>query len=214
MKVKKVTINLFLSLFIISIIYITEASCSNPEVDANSRSIRNINSLRPDTMEVTSNIDKSNISIKDKKLRVNQRNKAYKKLQKFKLKNQNNQEDDLIDTDVDNETNDESGHQQTDSILYVSWFIFIPLVLLIFIMTILSIAGFLILILSSAGTHNHPHPSLSCNSPQLRDNLNRLSNEEILQILRYKQHMKKKVKKTSKSNYIPEPEPEGAIFKK
>jgi len=97
--------------------------------------------------------------------------------------------------------------QQNDSIYFISWFIFVPLVLLIFIMTILSIAGFLILILNSSATNKSP--SSHAHSSQLSQN-NLLLNNEIIDILRSKRQLKKKLKNT-KNNYKPEPEPEGVI---
>ncbi len=92
---------------------------------------------------------------------------------------------------------------------FASWFIFVPLVLLIFIMTILSIAGFLILMLNSTSS-----TSLTDKKTLLIDQISRLnrqniSNQDIINILRYK-HDKNKMK--SHSNYKPEPEPEAILL--
>jgi hypothetical protein len=92
----------------------------------------------------------------------------------------------------------------SDSILYVSWFVFIPLVFLIFIMTIVSIAGFFILLLNSTASNK------SEENGQTRSNL---TQNEILEIIRYKKYLHNKNKK-HKSVYKPEPEPEGIFINK
>jgi hypothetical protein len=127
---------------------------------------------------------------------------------RFRLKTEKDDLDEIDEDKFNNYEDDDKNliqQKQTDSIFYVSWFIFVPLVLLIFIMTILSIAGFLILIINSTGSHNHQRSFI----PNAG---NRLNNSEILEILRYKLHLKKKMK-NNKNLYKPEPEPEGIILK-
>merc|ERR1712160_42515 len=66
----------------------------------------------------------------------------------------------------------ENNKQKNTSFMYLSWFVFVPLVLLIFVMTFLSIIGFLILILNSSND--------SCNAESdkkeiLRGQINQIS---------------------------------------
>lgn len=97
-----------------------------------------------------------------------------------------------------------------ESFIYASWFIFVPLVLLIFIMTILSIAGFLILILNSTNSNSILDKKTHLRNQISRLTRNNLSNQEILDILRLKHSMKEK--KNCHSSYRPEPEPECLVL--
>lgn len=139
-----------------------------------------------------------------------------KKFNKFeKIKNNKNSENSR-NTNITEEQlqfieNMTKSQQKNDSFMYASWFIFVPLVLLIFVMTILSIAGFLILILNSTNANS------SLDKKEILrnqiNNLNRgnLSNQEILDILRKKSLNKNKKQKTN-MNYKPEPEPETVLL--
>jgi hypothetical protein len=204
MKINQIYINILLSFFLIYIV-----SCS----------IKSINSLSKD-LEYENKNTNNNISKEGKKQNHN-KHKGHKKNQRIKLKNELNIENDKKQNEQENIilTNDKINdldskmllNKKSDSFLYVSWFIFVPLVLLIFIMTILSIAGFLILILNSTSSHSHNHnPILQTPVNRARNNL---SNSEILEILKYKQQIKKKSKPSKQSNYKPEPESEGVVFK-
>jgi len=108
-----------------------------------------------------------------------------------------------------------------DSFVYASWFIFVPLVLLIFIMTILSIVGFMILILNSSNITNSELDKkeiLRGRINQLNENTNgngngsNFINQEILEILKRKKNKKNKKKSQANSNYKPEPEPETVLL--
>ena len=108
-----------------------------------------------------------------------------------------------------------------DSFVYASWFIFVPLVLLIFIMTILSIVGFMILILNSSNITNSELDKkeiLRGRINQLNENTNgngngsNFINQEILEILKRKKNKKNKKKNQANSNYKPEPEPETVLL--
>ena len=99
-------------------------------------------------------------------------------------------------------------NQQNNSFTIASWFIFVPLVILIFIMTILSVAGFLILILNSSNYSTPLDKKTQLRNLILRANSGN-ENNEILEILRLKMLMKNKKKET---NYKPEPEPEGILM--
>ena len=102
--------------------------------------------------------------------------------------------------------------QKNDSLMYVSWFIFVPLVLLIFVMTFLSIIGFLVLILNSS---NEGFNADLDKKEILRGQINQISgrnynNQEIIDILKNKKN--KKNKKKMQNNYKPEPEPETVLL--
>lgn len=139
--------------------------------------------------------------------------RKLKRITRSKLITKNNtiSNQDITEEQIQFMENFKKNHSNNDSFVYASWFIFVPLVLLIFIMTILSIAGFLILILNS--TNNTPSTD---KKTYLRNQISRLSrnnlfsDQEILEILRMKQH--KKVKSKRHSNYKAEPEPEAIIL--
>jgi hypothetical protein len=78
---------------------------------------------------------------------------------------------------------------------YFSYFVFIPLVMFIFIMTIISIIGFIVLMLNSFGAlkkQGNQTPSL--NSELVKNNL---TNEELTEIMKLKQLIRNRIK----SNY-------------
>ncbi len=146
-------------------------------------------------------------------------NKLQKKLHLRKLKrnyraklNTNNtlSHQDITEEQIQFMENFKNNQYKNDSFVYASWFIFVPLVLLIFIMTILSIAGFLILILNSTSSTPSIDKKTHLRNQISRLSRNNLSNQEILEILRMKQHKKAKAK--SHSNYKAEPEPEAIVL--
>lgn len=202
---------------ILSLTLLCLISCS---INGNNKSVTNLNKLEKETQSLPTNtlMLKDNILVKEiKKPHLHIKHKSHKKTQSLKrLKHRS--DDQKIKTDNDLiETKETNSSPQTDSFLYVSWFIFVPLVLLIFIMTILSIAGFLILILNSTastGCHSQNHNPITQTALRSR-NLTRgnLSNAEILEILKYKHQMKKKNKSNKNTGYKPEPEPEGVVFR-
>jgi hypothetical protein len=98
---------------------------------------------------------------------------------------------------------------QDDSLMYISSFVFIPLVVLIFVMTIVSIIGFFILLLNSNNSNNNTS-TIRTQALSFRNNLN---NNEILEILQFKKYLKKKQKSEKNCNYQTEPEPEGIFLK-
>ena len=99
--------------------------------------------------------------------------------------------------------------QNNDYYMYASWFIFVPLVVIIFVMTILSIAGFLILILNSTNSHSPVNKETYLRNQISRMNRDNLGSQDVMDLLRLKHRGKNKRK--NNSNYKPEPEPE-AIF--
>jgi hypothetical protein len=78
----------------------------------------------------------------------------------------------------------------------LSYFIFIPLVLFIFIMTILSVVGFLVLMISSFGNLRNEKENI--NSTVIKNNL---TNGELLEILKLKNIIKERIK--SNNNAAP-----------
>ena len=141
--------------------------------------------------------------------------KTHLKIQKKNFNLKSTEKDLTNNSDITEEQlqfieNITKSQQKNESFMYASWFIFVPLVLLIFIMTILSIAGFLILILNSTNTNTTLDKKEMLRSQINRLNRSNLSNQEILDILRTKHN--KKNKKKSHSNYKPEPEPETILL--
>ena len=159
------------------------------------------------TLKISNSENSSEISEMGNSLNIVKLKKAnfhrhnnHKKHIKLKLKSENRKKTDSL-----NESNEDIA--KTNAIQYASWFIFVPLVILIFIVTILSIIGFLMLILNSKSTHSHNH------NPILQPTRisNNLSNTEIIEILRFKQSLAKTNKQQNGSRL--EPEPEGFICK-
>jgi hypothetical protein len=195
MKIKKQSKTFLITYILITFIIISHISCSLKE---------KINHIQPNDGSNVNTLSNPNM----KKINSHNKYKLHnKKLYKFK----ENEKKDLND-DVE-----KSSTKTSDSpLLLVSWFVFIPLVLLIFVMTILSVAGFLILVLNSNSTGsnqcNRQSNNRTDNTRFTRQNTpgnrNVLTNSEILEILKYKQMMKKKMKNSNNSNYKPESEPE------
>jgi len=100
-------------------------------------------------------------------------------------------------------------NKQQDTLMYLSSLIFIPLVVLIFLMTVVSIAGFLILLFNSSNANTEIRSMIS-QALAFRNNLN---NSEIIELLKYNKYLKKKTKKEKNSNYQQEPEPESIFLK-
>jgi len=100
-------------------------------------------------------------------------------------------------------------NKQQDTLMYLSSLIFIPLVVLIFLMTVVSIAGFLILLFNSSNA-NTEISSMRSQALAFRNNLN---NSEFIELLKYKKYLKKKSKSEKNSNYQQEPEPESIFLK-
>jgi hypothetical protein len=148
--------------------------------------------------EISEFVNSSNIE-KSKKTNF-QKHNNHKKHIKLKLKSENRKRTDSL-----KENNEVIA--KTNAIQYASWFIFVPLVILIFVVTILSIIGFLMLILNSKSTHSHNHNPI-LQPTRIRNNL---SNTEIIEILRFKQSLAKTKKQQNGSRL--EPEPEGFICK-
>lgn len=97
-----------------------------------------------------------------------------------------------------------------DYYMYASWFVFVPLVLIIFVMTILSIAGFLILILNSTNSNTPSDKEAYLRNQLNRVNRNNITNQDVIDLLRLKHRGKNK--KKNHSNYKPEPEPEAILL--
>jgi ATP-dependent Zn protease len=205
----KILIKILLSFMMVCII-----SCS---INGNTKSLNNLSKAENEIQSLSSKsiIQKDINHVKEiKKPHHHSKHKSHKKMQRLKQKSENEKLKTEIDSKEIKDTNTPNTSPQSDSFLYVSWFIFVPLVLLIFIMTILSIAGFLILILNSTGTHSHNHNPITQDAPRARiATPGNLSNTEILEILRYKHQMKKKSKANKNTSYKPEPEPEGVVFR-
>ena len=205
---------------ILSLTLLCLISCST---NGNIKSVTNLNKVENETQSLPTNtlMHNDNILLKEiKKPHLHIKHKSHKKTQSLKsLKRLKHKSyDQKLKTDNDLiETKETNSSPQTDSFLYVSWFIFVPLVLLIFIMTILSIAGFLILILNSTastGCHSQNHNPITQTALRSRNLTHgNLSNAEILEILKYKHQMKKKNKSNKNTGYKPEPEPEGVVFR-
>jgi len=109
---------------------------------------------------------------------------------------------------IDNITKNQ---QNNDYYMYASWFIFVPLVLIIFVMTILSIAGFLILILNSTNSNSPFDKETYLRNQISRMNRNNLTNQDCIDLLKLK-YRSKNQKKNNHSNYKPEPEPEAILL--
>jgi hypothetical protein len=105
--------------------------------------------------------------------------------------------------------NSQLSNKQQDTLMYLSSLIFIPLVVLIFLMTVVSIAGFLILLFNSSNASTDVS-SMRSQAFAFRNNLN---NSEIIELLKYKKYLKKKTKTEKNSNYQQEPEPESIFLK-
>ena len=142
-----------------------------------------------------------------KKINLRKYKKSFK-IKTFDKNHTNNQ--DITDKQIEFIENFTKNQNKNESYIYASWFIFVPLVLLIFIMTILSIAGFLILILNSTNSSSSNDKKTLLRNQITRLNRNNLSNQEIIDILRLKHH--KKNKKENHSNYKTEPEPEAILL--
>ena len=197
MKIKQKSGRLFLLYIILLISLVNEIvnTSNNPNIHKIDTLVKNESSRKA----LNQNSFEQNV----------QKYKSHKKMQR--LKNFNNEK-----SSVNKEINkQEINSNPSDGMVYISWFIFVPLILLIFIMTILSIAGFLILILNSSSVHNkhlngHPITSASLNRENLCKNF---TNKELLEILKFKKSMKRKGKNAPFRNYIQEPEPESAVLK-
>ena len=94
---------------------------------------------------------------------------------------------------------------KNESLMEISVYLFIPLVIFILIATIASIAGFLyILINFSTSTNNIEEKSITHSHKNL---------QEILTKIKLKnQSIKKKKKEKNTCNYIQEPESEGKVL--
>jgi len=136
------------------------------------------------------------------------KSKKYLKMKSGDINLSNKQ--DIFEEQIQLIENISKNQNKSDSFMYASWFIFVPLVLLIFIMTILSIAGFLILILNSTNSSslNEKKPFHSNHYNRLNGNID-YSNQDIIEILRQKRN---KRKKKTNSNFKPEPEPEAILL--
>jgi len=108
---------------------------------------------------------------------------------------------------IDNIANNQ---HKNDYYMYASWFIFVPLVLIIFVMTILSIAGFLILILNSTNSNSYVDKDTYLRNQISLMNRDNYDNQEVIDYLRLKN--RKKNKNKNHSNYKPEPEPEAIML--
>jgi len=87
---------------------------------------------------------------------------------------------------------------------FVRWFIFVPLCILIFIVSILSILGFFVLVMNSAST-------LTSITDKDYENATEVSKANYLTMLRLKKELKKK-KKAKEKCYRAEPEAEGMVM--
>lgn len=109
-------------------------------------------------------------------------------------------------TTMSNQINDVQKEKVIDlSSLYLSWFVFIPFVLLIFVMTVLSIIGFFVLILNASDPYYKKdlHPNLLLRGEHDLD---------ILYVLRSQQIRRKRKKDKTLSSYQPEPEPDSVAL--
>ncbi len=89
--------------------------------------------------------------------------------------------------------------------VYLKWFIFVPLVILIFITTILSVAGFLVIVINST-------TSITSITDKDYQYIHSLARVNYLARLKLRKALKKKCKK-GYSNYRKEPENEGMVVK-
>jgi hypothetical protein len=167
------------------------------------------------------NIEKINRNKAQKKTKIHTNIRKNNKIQKIKSKereinvdllNPNESNKNVTEEELQLFENMKKIQQKNDSFMYASWFIFVPLVLLIFIMTILSITGFLILILNSTNTNNNLDKKEILRNSLISLNRSNLSNQEILDILRKQNVKKNKNKNKSHVNYKPEPEPETILL--
>lgn len=96
------------------------------------------------------------------------------------------------------------------------WFILVPIVFLIFIMTIISVVGFLILILGSTKAEENLSISqrninASFATSSRANGLEGINTTDLLEILRLRKEHRRSAKQ-KKNNYKAEPEPENLVF--
>lgn len=139
-------------------------------------------------------------------LRKTKKNLKIKSIEKNQIVNQ-----DITKEQIKFIDNFNKNQKKNDYYVYASWFIFVPLVLIIFVMTILSIAGFLILILNTTNSNSHNEKDSYLRNQIKRLNRDNISNQDIIDLLRLKQHRSKNKKKQN-SSYKPEPEPEAILL--
>jgi hypothetical protein len=92
-----------------------------------------------------------------------------------------------------------------EDIMEISVYLFIPLVIFILIATIVSVAGFLYLVFN--------YSTATCGLEEKRVMHSKKELQDLIKILRLKNHVAKKKKKEKKqSSYIQEPESEGKVL--
>lgn len=197
MKILNFNKNYTLALFYFSLILLTSYTnaINIPHTDDNLAKKKNLEDL----MENIENKIKKKINLR--------KNKKIFKMKSLDKNHTHQQE--ITEDQIQFIENFTKNQQKNDSYIYASWFIFVPLVLLIFIMTILSIAGFLILILNSTNSSSPIDKKTLLRNQISRLNRENISNQDIVNILRSKQN---KNKNKSHSNYKPEPEPEAILL--
>lgn len=160
---------------------------------------------RKNTDDLIENIEKKI----QKKINLRKTKKPLKQIkstvEKNQISHQNITEEQL--KFIDNFT---KNTHYNDYYMYASWFIFVPLVLIIFVMTILSIAGFLILVLNSTNSNSPVDKETLLRNQISRINRESLGNQDVIDLLRLKYRVKNK--KKNHSSYKPEPEPEAILL--
>ena len=92
-----------------------------------------------------------------------------------------------------------------EDIMQISVYLFIPLVIFIFIATVVSVEGFLYLVFN--------YSTATCGLEEKRVIHSKKELQDLIKILRLKNHVAKKKKKEKKqSSYIQEPESEGKVL--
>jgi hypothetical protein len=144
-----------------------------------------------------------------KKINLRKTKKSLKQINSTVEKNQINHKD-ITEEQLKYIDNFTKNQHNNDYYMYASWFIFVPLVLIIFVMTILSIAGFLILVLNSTNSNSPVDKETLLRNQISRMNRENLGNQDVIDLLRLKYRGKNK--KKNHSNYKPEPEPEAILL--
>jgi len=202
---KCITLNFYLTALIIFLCF----DKMSPQTDMI------VNSLPLISKELQSNLDNFDNKM-DEEISIASRNHFHKAYEKIKIKGKNNLKNpiNILPSTYKSNTfhsdlysNDES-HKNTNGMC----FIFIPVVIIVFIATILSVSAFIVLVINSASTLK-PITDESYKFINTIAKKNYLEN--IRESIRIKKEMrkKKKAQKAANTNYKKEPESEGMVIK-